>query len=120
MGGNVDGLYTDSINFYFLNAESNEVIIFSILSGIKYAVVFPMCSISLIRQAFLGGKRTDMVQNISLFLTISVSITIALPPLEDFRGHAGSVNDCMYSSLKCYYFIISIIYYSCRSSGVGN
>lgn len=94
MGGNVDGLYTDSVNFYFLNAKSNEVIIFSILSGIKYTVVFPMCSISLIRQTFFlgGGKRTDMVQNISPFLTISVSITIALPPLEDFRGHSGSVN----------------------------
>lgn len=41
---------------------------------------------------FFGGEGIDMVQNVSLFFTISVSITIALPPLEDFRGHIGSVN----------------------------
>lgn len=39
-----------------------------------------------------GGVREDKVQNFSFFLTISVSITVAFPLLEDFRGHAGSIN----------------------------
>lgn len=40
----------------------------------------------------MGGVREDKVQNFSFFLTISVSITVAFPLLEDFRGHAGSIN----------------------------